>query len=465
MKTVFRNAWLVEEESVRKADVWIEGERVTALTEAGTPGFSSESLRIVEAEGKYLLPGLIDTHVHFREPGLTAKADIASESAAAVAGGVTSYFDMPNTQPQTVTLADWEDKMRIAARSSLANYAFYLGASAGHFGQLEQADYQKVPGIKLFMGSSTGGMMIDGQKNLEQCFQTAARLDIPLAVHCESEAVIRANRENLLREHRLSHPEADSDDLPIEWHPKVRSTEACAVSSRLAVELAHRFGTRLHILHISTAEELSLLEKGPMENKQITAETCPHYLWFDSKDYATLGSRIKCNPAIKEASDRLALLQALKEGRIDTLGTDHAPHRWSDKQGGCLKAASGSPSIQFALPVLLELCARGQMSLENIVGKYCHAPARLFRLRDRGFIRPGAYADLVLVNPDVLTRVRPEIILSKCGWSPFEGCSFRGAVEQTWVNGELRYKRMEGILPGQSAQALSFSRQPFRPQA
>lgn len=372
---------------------------------------------------------------------------------------------MPNTQPQTVTLTDWEDKMRTAARNSLANYAFYLGASAGHFDQLEQADYQKVPGIKLFMGSSTGGMMIDGQNHLEQCFQTAARLDIPLAVHCESEAVIRANREALLREHRLSHPETDPDDLPIGWHPRVRSSEACAVSSRLAVGLARRFGTRLHILHISTAEELSLLEKGPMEDKRITAETCPHYLWFDSKDYAALGSRIKCNPAIKEPSDRLALLQALKEGRIDTLGTDHAPHRWSDKQGGCLKAASGSPSIQFALPVLLELCARGQMSLENIVEKYSHAPARLFRLRDRGFIRPGAYADLVLVNPDVLTRVRPEIILSKCGWSPFEGCSFRGAVEQTWVNGELRYKRIEGILPGQSAQALSFSRHPSRPQA
>lgn len=440
-------ATVVNEGERFQASVLVEAGRIAAIYRE--PDAIAESVwhqsEHLEAEGCYLLPGVIDTHVHFREPGLTHKADIASESRAAVAGGVTSFFEMPNTLPQTTTRALWQDKMDRAAATSLANYSCYIGATNDNLDEILAADYRQVCGIKLFMGSSTGNMLVSDERVLSQLFESAPSV---VAVHCESEARIRHNRERLVSLH--------GEHLPLSMHTALRDAQACYESSALAVSLAKKYHTRLHLLHVSTARELSLLSDLPLSQKHITAETCPHYLWFCQDDYDRLGAAVKCNPALKTAADRDALRQALRQGYIDVVATDHAPHAWREKQGGCLQAASGSPSVQFALPLLLELVHASQLSLEEVVNKLSHAPAQLFGVQQRGFIREGYAADLVLVSPDTWT-LRAEDILSKCAWSPYLGQTFHYRVRQTFVNGQLVFDKGQ-LSEVAAGEALCFNK-------
>lgn len=385
---------------------------------------------VIPAEGLWLLPGCIDDQVHFREPGLTHKGDIAHESRAAVAGGVTSYMDMPNVKPPTTTLDALIDKRQRASETSWANYAFFFGGTNDNAPEACAIDSSLIPGYKLFLGASTGNMLVDREEALDYFFAHAPKV---IATHCESEEIISRNKE-IYRERYDGHP-------PIETHPQIRSREACYDSSRSAIERAQRLGTRLHVLHLSTAEEMKLFAPTPLsQDKRITAEVCVHHLWFTDEDYSRLGSRIKWNPAVKTTHDRDALRRALVEGRIDVVATDHAPHTLADKEGDALTAASGGPLIQHSLLMMLEMAREGLWTPELVVEKMAHAPAQLFGVTERGYIREGYYADLVLVNPTQKTTVTQESLLSKCGWSPLEGYTFSHRIAATWVNGQLAYR-------------------------
>ena len=401
---------------------------------------------IIEATGMYLIPGVIDDHVHFREPGLTKKATMATESRAAVAGGVTSFMEMPNTIPQTTTIDALKEKYAIAARDSIINYSFYFGATNSNVDDFDKLNAQKTCGIKLFMGSSTGNMLVDRKNELEKIFSRAAALGFPVAVHCEDGSIISENARRIKEE--------AGEDPDVIYHPLIRSAEACYKSTESAVELARRFGTKLHIMHITTAIELELFGK---EDNNITAEATPAHLTFSDADYARLGTKIKCNPAIKSADDREALRAAVADGKIALIGTDHAPHHPDDKIGGALKAASGMPSIQFSLLAMLELVDKGIFTIETLVERMCHAPAEIFGIDRRGYIEKGYHADFVLLAPNKPHTVKREEIISKCGWSPFEGDTFSWNVEQTWVNGECAYNNGK-INEQVRGKALRFNR-------
>lgn len=407
----------------------------------------------IDASGCFVLPGIIDDHVHFREPGLTDKADIGTESRAAAAGGVTSFMDMPNCVPQTTTLEALDEKLLLAARKSVVNYSFFLGATNDNWPLLLQVDRTRVPGIKLFMGSSTGNMLVDSQESLNRIFASAT---LPIMAHCEDTAIISRNMA-LAKEHF-------GDDPDVSHHPEIRSEEACYQSTRVAVELARRHRARLHVAHVTTARELDLIaaensaitQSLDIKTPLITAEATVAHLYFSNRDYARLGTRIKCNPAVKTEHDREALQHGLSDGRIAVIGTDHAPHLLEQKQGGCAKAASGMPMVQFSLVTMLELVDRGVLTLERLVELMCHNPARLFGICRRGFLRPGYRADFVLVRPCKAWTVTRECILSKCGWSPMEGHTFLWQVERTLCNGHTVYSRGQ-VDDSYTGEALCFN--------
>jgi dihydroorotase len=430
--TLICNACIVNEGRSVPGSVLIAGDKIAAVFEgnAPLPPLPEGSGRI-DAGGKWLLPGVIDDQVHFREPGLTHKADMASESRAAVAGGVTTFMDMPNTRPQTVTVEHLEWKLQRAAETSVANYSFFFGGTNDNLPEIRKLNLRRVPGLKLFLGASTGNMLVDNRESLERIFAEAGLL---IAVHAEKEEIIRRNT--------AWYTQRYGNAPDISFHPLIRSAEACYASSAEAVELAGRTGSRLHLLHLSTARELALLEAGkPAGEKKITADVCVHHLWFSDEDYARLGNRIKWNPSIKTAGDRLALREAVNRDLVDMVASDHAPHLPAEKEGDCLTAASGGPLVQHTLPAMLELASQGVFSREKVVETMAHRPAELFRIDRRGYIRPGYYADLALVEPDAPWRVSPGNLLYKCGWSPFEGQVFRHRVWKTFVNGCLVYDR------------------------
>ena len=427
--------------------VAIDGEFIHAMGDGAAPeALLAASQEVIDAAGMLLIPGCIDDHGHFREPGLTHKADIASESRAAVAGGVTSYMDMPNTKPLTITAEALEEKFDIAARSSVANYSFFIGATNDNIDTLLSIDNKRVAGVKLFLGSSTGNMLVDESDVLHRLFRECRTL---ISVHSEDEAIIR--------ERRAFYTGRFGEDLSVFYHPLIRSAEACYVCTERAVELARRYGTRLHVAHISTARELELFWAEPLLDKRITAEACVHHLWFTDNDYASLGTRIKCNPAIKTTADRNALRDAVNNGAIDLIATDHAPHLLSEKQGGALTAASGSPYVQFSLIMMLELVRQGVFSTVTVVEKMCHAPAMLYNIDRRGILRPGYYADIVLIDTNTRHTVTKEDVLSKCGWSPLEGTTFHSRVVKTFVNGKCIYS--DGVVADNLAShPLKFNR-------
>lgn len=424
MRRLIEGGTIVNEGCVFDGSIVLEGKDILTITEGNKrPELSVDET--IDASGCFVLPGIIDDHVHFREPGLTAKADIDTESQAAAAGGVTSYFDMPNTVPQTTTLEALDEKFQLAARKSHVNYSFFFGATNDNSHLFPQLDKTRIPGIKLFMGSSTGNMLVDRREALDRIFATAG---MPLMAHCEDTAIINRNMAQAKSLY--------GDDPAVSHHPEIRSTEACYESTRLAVELARQHHARLHVAHLTTARELELFEP----DSPITAEATVSHLYFCDRDYSLLGTRIKCNPAIKTERDREALQQALADGRIAVIGTDHAPHLLSQKEGGCVRAASGMPMIQFSLVTMLELVDRGVLTLERLVELMSHNPARLFGIEGRGFLRPGYRADLVIVRPNTGWTVRPTDILSKCGWSPMEGHMYLWQVQQTLCNGHTVYR-------------------------
>ena len=426
---LIKNATIVNEGRNFIGSVLIDGERIKAVFEENQHIDIIEPFTEIDATGLLLIPGVIDDQVHFREPGLTHKGDIYSESKAAVAGGITSYFEMPNTKPQATTIELLEEKYNIAAEKSFANYSFLMGVTNDNIDELKKINPRNVAGLKMFMGSSTGNMLVDNEKTLHRVFS-----EIPLLIvtHCEDEATIQANIQH--------YKSLLGDDIPVEYHPLIRNAEACYKSSSFAVELATKYNSRLHVFHLSSAKEMSLFSSDkPLKEKRITAEVCVHHLWFNNTDYAKYGNRIKWNPAIKFESDRQALIDAVNSNKIDVIATDHAPHLLSEKEGSCLKAASGGPLVQHSLVAMLQLVKQGAFSLEKVIEKMCHAPADLFRIEDRGYIRPGYFADLVLVDLNKPWTVSTVNILYKCGWSPFEGTTFDALVLKTWVNGRLAY--------------------------
>ena len=424
MRKLIKNATIVNEGSIRQASLVIEDDIIKEICEDDKKPVGSVD-EVTDATGCYVLPGVIDDHVHFREPGMTDKADITSESMAAAAGGVTSYFDMPNTVPQTTTIEAWQDKMERGAKESVVNYAFFIGATNGNVDILNTIDRHAVPGIKLFMGSSTGNMLVDRREALEQVFSIPG---LPIMTHCEDTAVINAN----MAEAKAKY----GDDPDVIHHPGIRSEEACWRSTSLAVELARKCGARLHVAHVSTACELQLFKP---DDPLITAEATSAHIFFSEEDYKIKGAKIKVNPAIKTKADRDEIRKAMSDGRISVVGTDHAPHLISQKQGGCAKAASGMPMVQFSLPAMLSLVDEGILSITRVVELMAHNPARIFEVARRGYIREGYKADLVMVRPNSKWTVTPECILSKCGWSPMEGTTFNWRVERTWCNGQLVY--------------------------
>lgn len=425
MKTLIKGGTLVNEGRLFDGSIVVEDSRIAQIIEGNhTPDTSYDE--VIDASGCFVLPGIIDDHVHFREPGLTAKADIDTESRAAAAGGVTTYFDMPNTVPQTTTLEAFEEKYALGAEKSHVNYAFFFGATNDNVTLFSQLDKRRVPGIKLFMGSSTGNMLVDRQEALDQIFASA---DMPIMVHCEDTGIINHNM--------AAAKEKYGDDPNVTHHPEIRSAEACYESTKLAVALAKKHHARLHVAHLSTARELELFGDDPY----ITAEATVSHLFFCDRDYSLLGTRIKCNPAIKSERDREALREALNDGRISVIGTDHAPHLLSQKEGGCAKAASGMPMVQFSLVTMLELVDQGVLSLERLVELMCHHPATLFGVRHRGFLREGYQADIVLVRPNTGWTVTKELILSKCGWSPMEGHMYLWRIERTLCNGHTVWQQ------------------------
>ena len=442
---LIRNATIVNEGRQFTGYVLINGQLIKMVAEGDME--PDGDCEVIDATGLLLLPGVIDCHVHFRDPGVTNKGDLTTESRAAVAGGVTSFFEMPNTQPQTVTLELLEQKMALAAEKSLANYSFFLGASNNNINEIINADPHTICGVKVFFGASTGNMLVDNIGTLEEIFK---RSPIPVAAHCEDETIIRANTQAIRAEY--------GEDVPIEMHPVIRNTESCFRSSELAVALARKYNTRLHITHLSTEAELSLLDATiPLAQKRITAEVCTHYLWFCDEDYARLGTKLKVNPAIKSVSDKAALLLGLLDNKVDIISTDHAPHTAEEKDNKYFKAPSGTPLVQHSLQAMLQIVQQGKMELTALVEKMCHAPAVCYSIENRGFIRPGYFADLVLVNPDHKYTVSKENILYKCGWSVFEGTTFDASIEKTFVNGHLAFDK-EKINDSVKGLRLTFDR-------
>lgn len=425
-KYLFKDISIVNEGKIKEADLLVSNDRIEKIG----PSLSvKEAVNEIQGNGRYLFPGVIDDQVHFREPGLTHKADIFTESRAAVAGGVTSFMEMPNTNPPTFTQELLEQKYLIASQRSLANYSFFMGAANDNLEEVMKTDINKVCGLKIFMGSSTGNLLVDDPETLEGFF---SRFPALIAAHCEDEPTIRKNMAEFMERY--------GENVPIECHPLIRSSEACYLSSSFAVGLAKKHGTRFHVLHISTAKETSLFDNNlPLERKKITAEACIHHLWFNDTDYSRLGTRIKWNPAIKTANDQAEIFRAVLDDRIDVIATDHAPHTWEEKQNLYFKAPSGGPLIQHSLTAMLEFFLQGKLGIEKVVQKMCHNPAILFQIQNRGFIREGYFADLVLVDPKSPWTVKKENILSKCGWSPLEGTTFRARVTQTMVSGHLVY--------------------------
>ena len=423
---LIKNARIVNEGQIIEGDVLIEQGRIAKIDTSIGP--KNGNVNVIDADGKFLIPGVIDDQVHFREPGLTHKGDIYSESRAAVAGGITSYMEQPNTKPAATTIEELEKKYSRASEVSLANYSFNMGASNDNLEELKRVSKRNVSGIKIFMGSSTGNMLVDQQKTLEGIFQ----LDHQLITHCEDEATIKANLEKAKEEY--------GDDIPMRMHPVIRSEQACYLSSKTAVDLAKKYDSRLHVFHISTALETGLFSnKKPLAKKKITAEVCLHHLWFDDSQYDKKGSLIKWNPAVKTAADRDGLWKALLDDRLDVLATDHAPHTLEEKKNPYLNAPSGGPLVQHFLPAMMEKVHDGTITIEKMVEKMCHNPAILFRVEERGFIREGYHADLVLVEPNRPWSVSRDNVLSKCGWSPFEGTLFKSKITHTFVGGHLAY--------------------------
>ncbi len=428
MKTrLIKNAIIINEGKRYRGSILIKGQFIDRIFKDG------DKLPVADlttdAEGHILIPGAIDDQVHFREPGLTHKGNILSESKAAVAGGVTSFMEMPNTNPQATTIDELEKKYTIASQNSPANYSFYLGATNDNLKELLKADPENICGIKVFMGSSTGNMLVDNPKTLQDLFREVKLL---IATHCEDEGIIRANLQH--------YRQTFGDDIAFKYHPVIRNAEACYKSSSMAVELASKYNSRLHILHLSTAKELALFDStSSLENKKITAEVCVHHLWFDEDDYEKFGSRIKWNPAIKSKADKEALRDGLKSGLIDVVATDHAPHTLEEKSRKYFEAPSGGPLVQHSVIAMFELAEQGIFTKEMVVDKMCHAPARLFRIKNRGFIREGYFADLVIIKPHTLWEVNDQNVLYKCGWSPLSGTAFSNQIAQTYVNGHLAY--------------------------
>jgi dihydroorotase len=444
-KVLIKNAQIVNEGIIKKADVFIENDLIVEI--AFSISAKTGDTQIIEANGKYLIPGMIDDQVHFREPGLTHKATIATESKAAVAGGITSFIEMPNTVPQATTIEKLEEKFSIAKKTSWANYSFMFGGTNDNLEEILKVDEHKVAGLKLFLGSSTGNMLVDNPKVLEEIF---SKTNLLISVHCEDEKTIKNNLEKYLKEF--------GDGIPIEMHPKIRSAEACYLSSSKAIELAKKTGARLHVFHLSTEKETHLFSnKKPLAEKKITAEVCVHHLWFTEEDYKAKGTKIKWNPAVKSQKDKDGLWKALLDDRLDVIATDHAPHTLEEKNNGYNKAPSGGPLVQHALVALLEMYHKGKISLEKIVEKACHNPAILFQIKDRGFIREGYKADLVLVDLVSPWTVNKENILYKCGWSPFEGVTFKSRVSHTFVNGILTYHNLK-FQNKSVSQRLTFNR-------
>ena len=440
---LIKNALLVNEGATIETDVLIRGDRIEKIAADIS---ATDKTDIIDAAGNYLIPGMIDDQVHFREPGLTIKGDIATESAAAAAGGITSFMDMPNVNPLTVTREALAAKYALATDRATANYAFYLGATNNNIDEIRALQTAEACGIKVFMGASTGDMLVDSRDALEAIFADASKI---ILTHCEDSPTIWANEAKARAEF--------GDDVPMSEHPRIRSEESCFLSSSLAVDLATRHGSRLHVLHLTTAREMSLFAAGDRNNKNITAEVCVHHLWFDESRYADLGTRIKCNPAIKQASDREALIRAVNEGRIDIIATDHAPHTWEEKQNSYFKAPAGLPLVQHALPSLFEQVHRGVFTVETVVDRCSHAVADIFGVVDRGYVREGYFADLVIVDPRQPHTVTRDKVLYKCGWSPYEGETFSASIDTTIINGRVVYRngRLTGDIAGRR---LEFSR-------
>ena len=448
MKTdtvLIKNAKIVNEGEIFEGDIFIEGEYIKEIS--NSISIKSADQFVIDVEGNYVLPGVIDDQVHFREPGLTHKATIETESRAAIAGGITSFIEMPNTNPQTTTIEKLEEKFEIAANSSYANYSFMFGGTNDNLDEILKVDPKSVAGLKLFLGSSTGNMLVDDPKVLEKIFSSTNLL---ISAHCEDETTIKANLEKYINEF--------GEDIPIHYHPIIRSEEACYISSSRAIELAKKTGARLHVFHLSTGKETKLFSnKIPLKDKKITAEVCIHHLWFTDEDYEKKGSLIKWNPAVKTAKDREELWKALLDNRIDVIATDHAPHTLDEKKNVYTKAPSGGPLVQHALVAMFEAHHRGKISIEKIVEKMCHNPAILFEIEKRGFIRKGYFADLVIVNPNNPWSVNKSNILYKCGWSPFDGTTFKSRITHTFVNGALVYNNFK-VMDVKAAKRLTFNR-------
>ncbi|MGB5404621.1 MAG: dihydroorotase [Robiginitalea sp.] len=442
-KTLLKNARMVSDGKIAEGDLLIEGNRIGRIAR----DLSDATARVIDLEGNYLLPGLIDDQVHFREPGLTHKGDIASESRAAVAGGITSFMEQPNTVPQTTTPKKLEEKFEMGARSAYANYSFPLGGTNDNLEEIKRLDKNACSGIKLFLGSSTGDMLVDDQAVLERIFRST---EMVICAHCEDEATIRGNAAR--------YAEQYGEDIPMKYHPQIRSEAACYLSSSQAIALARETGARLHVFHLSTGKETALFRNDiPLSEKKITAEACIHHLWFSDADYETQGAFIKWNPAVKTATDREQLWEAVLDDRIDVLATDHAPHTLEEKAQPYVRCPSGGPLVQHVLPALMEKFKAGVIPLETIVQKMCHNPAILFNVRERGFLREGFYADLTVVAPNTPWTVTKENILYKCGWSPFEGQRFHASVLYTFVNGHLAFEKGR-ISEKRNAMRLTFDR-------
>lgn len=446
LKTVLiKNANIVNEGSIFKGDILIEGDYIKKISESISA--KSADVHVIDAEGKYVLPGAIDDQVHFREPGLTHKANIGTESKAAIAGGITSFIEMPNTNPQTTTVEKLEEKFEIAANTSYANYSFMFGGTNDNLEEVLKVNPKTVAGLKLFLGSSTGNMLVDNPETLEKIFKST---DMVISVHCEDEATIKNNFK--------AHLEKFGDDIPIHCHPIIRSEEACYLSSSKAIELAKKTGARLHVFHLSTGKETNLFRNDiPLKDKKITAEVCIHHLWFNDKDYEKKGTLIKWNPAVKTENDRIQLWEALLDDRIDVIATDHAPHTIDEKNNVYTSAPSGGPLVQHALPALLEMYHKGKVSIEKIVEKMCHNPAILFQVEKRGYVKEGYFADLVLVDLNNPWTVTKDNILYKCGWSPFEGTTFKSRITHTFLNGSLVYQNAK-FSDVKAGKRLTFNR-------
>ncbi|PKG53379.1 dihydroorotase [Olleya sp. 1-3] len=444
-KTLIKNAKIVNEGTIFNGDILIEGEFITKI--GASISAKSADVNVFDAEGKYVIPGAIDDQVHFREPGLTHKANIETESRAAIAGGITSFIEMPNTNPQTTTIEKLNDKFEIASKKAWANYSFMFGGTNDNLEEILKVNKKEVAGLKLFLGSSTGNMLVDNPEILEKIFTST---DLLISVHCEDEATIKKNLD--------IYKERYGDDIPVNFHSIIRSEEACYISSSKAIELAKKTGARLHVFHLSTAKETELFDnKIPLKDKKITAEVCIHHLWFSDKDYDEKGTLIKWNPAVKTENDRAQLLKALLDDKIDVIATDHAPHTFEEKSNMYTSAPSGGPLVQHALPALLEMYHDGDISIEKIVEKFCHNPAILFEVEKRGYIREGYYADLVVVDLNNPWTVNKDNILYKCGWSPFEGTTFKSRITHTFVNGGLAYKNFK-FYETNYAKRLTFNR-------